>query len=278
MDIYSGGNRFSSYFLAMANAETNSLMNTAIAVSAFHLSDALTRVRFQEEVRDFARRQINVIRNNANDEECQRCIQNIREERDNLLIQDRMLRTGESVVTASIKIYQENEKVVGYIIDGIGVAVSGLQIVAGIGVLATSIPTGNVIGIVAGATLILNGTSSALEGVQKIAGVEKPINFMRDAYENSAEFLGFDPRLGLLAYQFVDLTTSYYGMFKLTLKPDVWRLYRYTAPDFHRKVTTMSRNALAIKGAGAAWKGIQIGTNIFEIEQNKNRPALTSNP
>lgn len=51
MDIYIGNYRFSTYFSTLAAMEANSLMNTAVAVSAFHLSDALTRIRFQEEVK-----------------------------------------------------------------------------------------------------------------------------------------------------------------------------------------------------------------------------------
>nr|WP_167518593.1 DUF4225 domain-containing protein [Kosakonia arachidis] len=254
----------------MAMAETNSLMNTAMAVSAFHLGDALIRIRFQDEVRDFARRQIAAIKNSASDEECQRCIRNIREETENLRIQDRMLRTGESVIAASVQIYQENGKIAGYVIDGIGVVVAGLQMAAGAGVFASSLPTGNVVGMIAGATLFLNGTSSVAEGIQKLSGSDNPSNLMRDTYENSAQFLGFDRRVGLLAYQLVDLTTSYYGIFKFTLKPDVWRLYRYTTPDFYRKVSTMSRAALVIKGTGAGLKGLQIGNNIYEIQHSQN--------
>ncbi|AEG95191.1 DUF4225 domain-containing protein [Klebsiella aerogenes] len=270
MDIYIGNYRFSTYFSTLAAMEANSLMNTAVAVSAFHLSDALTRIRFQEEVKNFAHQQLLFIKSSASNEECQHYIRNLIEERNNLKIQDRMLRTGESVVAASVKIYQENRKVASYIIDGIGVVVAGLQMVAGTGVFATSLPTGNVIGMLAGATLFLNGVSSVAEGVQKLSGSDNPSNLMRDAYENSAQFLGFDRKLGLLAYQFVDLATSYYGLFKLTLKPDVWRLYRYTAPDFYRKVSAMSRAALVIKGTGAGWKGLQIGNNIYEIQHGRN--------
>lgn len=270
LDIYTGNYRFSNYFTTMAMAETNGLMNTAMAVSAFHLSDALTRIRFQDEVRDFARRQISVIKNSSSDEECQRCIQNIREERDNLKIQDRMLRTGESVVMASVKLYQENGKIVGYIIDGIGVILAGVQVVAGFGLIASSIPAGNIIGVVAGATLVVNGFSSGLENVQKLAGMDDPKNYVKNAYEDTAQFLGFDQRVGLLAYQLVDLTTSYYGIFKLTLKPDAQRLWRYINTDFYRKASTMSRAALAIKGTGAGMKGLQIGTNLYEIQHSNN--------
>lgn len=94
-----------------------------------------------------------------------------------------MLRTGESVLTASVRIYEENGKYVGYAIDFIGVVISGLQIAGGIGVIASSVPTGNVLSIIAGATLVLNGVSSAAEGIQKLAGEEHPNNFMRDGFQ-----------------------------------------------------------------------------------------------
>ncbi|WP_254890853.1 DUF4225 domain-containing protein, partial [Cronobacter sakazakii] len=116
-------------------------MNTALAVSGFHIKDALTRVRFQDNVRDFSKLQLAAIRNGATEQECQRCILNIREEHNNLKIQDRMLRTGESLLTASVRIYEENGKFFGYVIDFVGVVISGLQIAGGIGVIASSVPT-----------------------------------------------------------------------------------------------------------------------------------------
>ena len=83
-----------------------------------------------------------------------------------------------------------------------------------------------------------------------------------------ADFLGFDQRLGLLAYQVVDLTTSYYGIFKLSLKPEAWRLYKYLPTDYYRKVQMMSKPALALKGAGAAVKGAGIGMNLYQMKKN----------
>lgn len=261
MDVFFGSNRFSGYFLTMANAEANGLMNTAIAVSAFHLHDPLTRVRFQDDVKRFVRAQINIIRNSSNDKQCQQCIQSIRQERDNLLIQDRMLRTGEAVLTASVRFYQENEKIIGYVIDGIGVVLGGMQIIGGVGLVLGSVTTGNVIGIVAGVTLVFHGAGTIRENLGKE-------NFAVNAYENTASFLGFDKKVGLLAYQAVDLSTSLYGAFKLTLKPEAWRLFYYTGPDFYRKITTMSSPALALKGVSSAVKGIQIGNTMYEIKDN----------
>ncbi|WP_316389593.1 hypothetical protein [Enterobacter cloacae] len=95
-------------------------MNTALAVSGFHIKDALTRIRFQDNVRAFGKYQLATIRNSATEQECQLCIQNIRAENSNLKIQDRMLRTGESVLTASVRIYEENGKYFGYVIDFVG--------------------------------------------------------------------------------------------------------------------------------------------------------------
>lgn len=133
MDVFFGADRFKNYFLTMAHAEANGLFNTAVSVSAFHLHDPLARVRFQDDVKRFIQAQFVTIRKSKEDSQCQQCIQAIRQERDNLLIQDRMLRTGEAVLTASVRFYQGNEKTIGYVIDGIGIILGGVQIAVGIG-------------------------------------------------------------------------------------------------------------------------------------------------
>ncbi|EPE9057352.1 DUF4225 domain-containing protein [Klebsiella aerogenes] len=259
MDVFFGKTRFSNYFMTMAQAETNGLMNTAQAVSAYHLHDPLTRIRFQESVKRFALSQINIIRNSSDDKQCQQCIQAIRQERENLLIQDRMLRTGEAMLTASVRFYRENEKIIGYIIDGIGVVLGGMQVIGGFGITASSLMTGNVIGVIAGATLMFHGFGTMAE---KLDGV----NFAEKYYEDASQFLGFSRELGKLSYQVVDLSTSFYGLAKLTLKPEAWRLFYFTGPDFYRKVTTMSKPAMALKGISSTVKGIQIGNTMYEVK------------
>lgn len=261
MDIFIPGEpRFRNYFVTMARAEVNGLMSTALSVSSSHLKDALTRVRFQDDVRRFAYQQVDTIRRSTDEKQCQQCIQAIKLERDNLLIQDRMLRTGEAVLTASVRFYEENNKVIGYIIDGVGVVLGGMRVIGGVGLILGSISTGNVIGLVAGATLIFHGAGSIREHLGKE-------NFAINSYENAASFLGFDKKLGLLAYQTIDLSTSFYGAFKLTLKPDAWRLFYYTGPDFYRKIATMSKPALAIQGIKSTAKGIQIGNTMYEVSE-----------
>lgn len=268
MDNYWDTKRLSSYFLTMVNIEENHLVNTATSLSQFHLKDALVRLKFQDEVREFARLQIHIIRNSTSDDQCQECIQNLKQEIQHLRMQDRMLRTGEAVISSSVQFYHEHAKIIGYVINGIGVVLSGLQIVAGVGLIVGSVTTGNVLGVVAGSTLVMNGVGSGIESIGKLSGRAHPTNPIRDKYEDVAEFFGFDKRLGLLTYQVVDLTTSYYGIFKLTLKPEAWRLYKYLPTDLYRKVQVMSKPALALKGAGAAYKGTGIGINLYQMQNS----------
>lgn len=271
MDNYWNKNRFSEYFLTMENLQANQLLRLASNLSLIHLRDGMLRMRFHDEVRSFANLQLKTIRSATSDEQCKECIQNLKQEAVNLTLQDRMLRSGQATISSSVKFYHDNEKAIGYVIDGIAVVLSGLQIVAGAGVLMGSVATGNVLGIVAGSTLIINGAGSGIESIGKLRGSHNPSNPVKDVYGETADFLGFDKRLGLLAYQVVDLTTSYYGIFKLTLKPEAWRLYKYIPTDYYRKVQIMSKPALALKGAGAAVKGTGIGINLYQMKNNPSQ-------
>lgn len=268
MDNYINNKKLPDYFLTLGNLHANQLIGLANNLSLIHLKDGMLRMRFYDEVRYFASLQLNTLRSANSDEQRQECIQNLKKESHNLSIQDRMLRTGQATLSSSVKFYHNNEKIVGYVIDGILVVLSGLQIVAGVGVLIGSVATGNIIGALAGSTLIMNGAGSGIEGISKLRGVSTPSNPVRDAWEDVAEFLGFDQRLGLLAYQVVDLTTSYYGIFKLTLKPEAWRLFKYLPADYYRRVQVMSKSALALKGAGAAVKGAGISINLYHMQNS----------
>lgn len=270
MDNYWNKNKTTTYFLQIANIEAHHLLSVANSVSLLHIDDGLVRMQFQDEVKGFINAQISVIRSGNCDDDCLACIANLKLEREHLTAQDIMLRTGEASVSATVKFYHDNEKVIGYIIDGIGVILGGLQAVAGAGILAGSIATGNIIGMIAGTSLMFNGVGSAIENIQKLGNAQHPVNFVQRAYEDTASFLGFDRKIGFLAYQAVDLTTSFYGIFKLSLKPDIWRLYRYIPSDRYRKIDTLSKPALAINGVKALYKGSQIGETLYDIKQHKH--------
>ncbi|HFN3634854.1 TPA: DUF4225 domain-containing protein [Klebsiella aerogenes] len=91
-----------------------------------------------------------------------------------------------------------------------GVFFGDVQVIGGSGITASSLMKGNVIGVIAGATLMFHGFGTMAE---KLDGV----NFSEKYYEDASQFLGFSRGLGKLSHQVVDLSTSFYGLAKLTL-------------------------------------------------------------
>lgn len=240
-------NRFKDYFLTMANAEANQLISTSNHLSLIHLSDGYNRIQFQDEIKIFINAQIDLIRHGSSDDECQQCIQNLKEEHQNLTRQDQLLRTGQAALHASIQFVQQ-EDLWGYVINGVGVVLSGLQVVAGFGVMAASAATGNIIGVGFGAMLTLHGINGVQEGViNVITGKNDAQGFLKDGYIGAAKFLGFDQKTGEIAYSSMDLALSAYGMFRLIRKPETFRLFYYMNSDFVRGVKDMSRFELGVE-------------------------------
>lgn len=259
MDIYLNQNRSTNYYSAMAQIEANSLWNVATQVAGAHFKDGLTRIRFLDEIKGFMSAQLNGIRQARSDDVCKECIANLKAERDNLKVQDRMLRTGEAYLAAAVKLYEENGKIVGYAISVVGIVIGGIQMAGGFTMGVGSAATGNVLGVIAGATLFFHGISNLLENVDKLMGVPNPRNIAEDAYMGAAEFLGFERKTGMMAYQTMNLVTSVYGIFRPMMKPDARRLYNWLSTDYYRKVSTMSRAALTIEFGKSANKLYAIG-------------------
>lgn len=113
--------------------------------------------------------------------------------------------------------------------------------------MAGSFATGNIIGVGAGFMLTLHGINSIEEKVYALMGYENHTGLIKQGYVATAEFMGFDPRIGREAYTGMDIALSAYGLFKLTLKPDAWRLYRYIDSDYTNYFRTISKAALALK-------------------------------
>ncbi|WP_034917528.1 DUF4225 domain-containing protein [Erwinia sp. 9145] len=90
--------------------------------------------------------------------------------------------------------------------------------------------------------------------------------FVQEFYGDAARFSGFDKKIGQPACHAIDLTTSRHGDLRLILKPDAWRLYRYLATDFYRKVSNMNTGALALKGTTSIIKGLKAGDDIDSSE------------
>lgn len=239
--------RFADYFLTMANAEANHLLGNAIQLSFIHLKNGFTRLQFQDDVRSFINVQLNIIRSGAPEHECQQCIQNLKKENEYLAIQDRMLRAGTAAVYASVKLIK-NEDIWGYVINGVGVVLSGLQVIAGVSVISASLATGTIIGTAFGGMLVLHGLNGVQESVENLVyGKNDSEGLLKQGYVASAEFLGFDQKVGQIAYSSMDLALSVYGIARLIQKPEAWRLFYYLNTDYVRGIKEMSKNELFIE-------------------------------
>ncbi|MCU5772140.1 DUF4225 domain-containing protein [Erwiniaceae bacterium BAC15a-03b] len=99
--------------------------------------------------------------------------------------------------------------------------------------------------------IVLNGSSTVIENMQKLMGDKEAEGFMKIAYIKTANYFGFSHSSGLIAYNAVDMATSFYGILSLSLRPEAWRLYNYVSSDYFRKINTMSKAALSLNIIGA---------------------------
>ncbi|BCQ43372.1 hypothetical protein ERHA55_08990 [Erwinia rhapontici] len=59
--------------------------------------------------------------------------------------------------------------------------------------------------------------------------------------------MGFDLRIGLTTYHSMEIVSSAYGVFKMSLKADAWRLYKFIPSDFYIQVGRMSKASLMLE-------------------------------
>lgn len=247
MDNYWDKNRFSSYFLTMANLEAQQLYSRATEVSFLHLKDGFTQMAFQDDVKRFIDAQLTTIRSATSESACQECLRNLQEEHRHLSLQDQMLRSGQAALHASVQ-FIKSDKVWHWVINGVGVILGSLQVIAGVGVIEASLATGMVFGAGFGALLVAHGANSIQESALNLYhGVDNSQGFMKKTYISGAEFLGFDQRTGELAYSIMDLGLSAYGMGRLIVKPESWRLFRHLPTDYVRGIKEMSRFDLGVE-------------------------------
>ncbi|MGT3289773.1 DUF4225 domain-containing protein [Yersinia enterocolitica] len=242
--------RFIEYYQAIAITNSDKLLRVARDVSRFVLRDALVRARFENEIKDFINEQMKIIKSARTESDCKIAIDNLNKECSHLLEQDLMLKTKRAKTVVSIELKKDRDTW-GYVIQGVNIVVSGLTIVAGFTLVAGTVMSGNVIGVISGATIILHGFNGFQEGIKNlISGSDSSTGFMLNGYIATAEFLGFEKKVGVLAYNFMSIGLSGYGMARMVLKPDAWRLFRHIPTDYVRNIKTMGYGSLAIEGTG----------------------------
>ncbi|MDN0103208.1 DUF4225 domain-containing protein [Yersinia bercovieri] len=243
------GGRITSWSETMVNLEARKLINIANTLSASHLSDSLTRINFIQEIKEVVEQQFAAARRATSDEECMTCIQNLRVETENLQAQDQMLRLKTAKLYAKVEFVRENNKIVGYVISAVHIVVSGAALFGGFIMISTMNP----VGVLAGATLIVDGFNGISKEIinHSSYGENSPSQgIFADGAMEIAQFMGFRPESGLAFYNATTLGASVYSIFGLAIKPGAWRLFRWIPRDYYRKVETISRPKLTMKIVG----------------------------
>ena len=231
--------------------EARNLIKIANVVSAMHLKDGLTRIKFVEEIRDVITRQMNAVRKSKTIDSYTESMQILRAETESLQEQDRLIRTKAAKLYAKVEFVKENNEIVGYVISAVKVVMSGMEVFGGVAFFGTMTP----IGMLIGATLVMDGLNGISKEINnQILGKKDSQGAFADGAIATAEFLGFRGDTGLAIYNGVTLTANVYGVFGLMRKPNSWRLFYYIPKDFYRNATSMSRPKLTMKIVGYGLK------------------------
>lgn len=249
----------------MVNLEARKVIETANRLSAYYLQDGLTRIKFVEEIKQVVEKEFATARRAKTDEECIECLKNLRAEKENLLEQERLLRTRSAQLYAKVEFVRENNKIVGYVISAVNVVLSGMVFFGGFMMLSTMGP----IGMLAGAVLIadsMNGLTKEVLNFDQPAGHKPSQGIIADSAMHTAQFMGFNPNTGLALYNGVSLVASVYSIVGLARKTGAWRLFRWLQHDYYRKVSTMSTPTLTMKIVGYGVKA----KVIFDLVTTEN--------
>lgn len=245
LEMMRSGGRNRAWAETMVNLEARKLVDTANYLSGYHLKDGLTRLQFVQHIRDVVEQQFTTARQAKSDEDCLLCIKTLREERENLQEQDRLLRMKTAQLYAKVEFIRENNRVVGYVISAVHIVLSGITVVGGVMMMATMNP----VGTLAGAILVADGANGITRETFRLFSGDSSSSegVIADGAMEVAQFMGFKPQSGLAAWNAVTLGASVYSIVGLSRKPGAWRLFRWLPRDYFRKIDTMSRPKLGMK-------------------------------
>lgn len=83
------------------------------------------------DIKSFVERQCATARRAKTDEDCMLCVKALREERENLLEQDRLLKYRVAKLYAKVEFIRENNKIVGYVISAVKIIIAGIEVATG---------------------------------------------------------------------------------------------------------------------------------------------------
>lgn len=206
-------------YWAVSKAASN-LTNQACTLGARHINDGTLRIQFNREVSYYARGIVKDVAQGKTSPE--QGLMYLKKEQSSLLSQ-------------SMEIAKK----------GVGAIAGGMQIAAGAGICYASV---GVACLFPGLPLMAHGANNAYENGRNLweerSDTAGPL---RAVYHEGAKILGGGEFEGDMAYGAADLGLSAYGVGRLVLKPDAWRLFRYVRSDYARGYEEASRAALFIE-------------------------------
>lgn len=191
----------------MVSAAAGKLGSQASTLGVRYIKDGTLRLQFNREVAYYAKSIVDDVQQGKKSPE--QGLKALEDEQNSLLVQAKEVALrGASVISGA------------------------LQFAAGAGICYASVGTLCIIG---GAPMMLNGANSTYEnGRNLFANRSDTVGPVRSGYRAISGMLGKGDCEADVAYGMVDLTTSAYGIVKMVLKPDSWRLFRYINTDYVR--------------------------------------------
>ena len=191
----------------MVSAAAGKLGSQASTLGVRYIKDGTLRLQFNREVAYYAKSIVDDVQQGNKSPE--QGLKSLKDEQNSLLVQAKEVALrGASVISGA------------------------LQFAAGAGICYASMGTLCIIG---GAPMMLNGANSTYEnGRNLFAKRSDTVGPVRSGYRAISGMLGKGDCEADVAYGMVDLTTSAYGIVKMVLKPDSWRLFRYINTDHVR--------------------------------------------
>jgi len=204
----------------MISDAARKLGSQAGTLGARHIKDGTLRLQFNREVAYYARSIVNDVEQGKKSPE--QGLNDLKNEQNSLLSQ-------------SLEVAQK----------GVGAIAGALQFAAGAGICYGS---AGMLCLFAGAPLMAHGANNAYENGRNLwegrSDIQGPV---RKGYQEAAKMMGGGAFEGDMAYGTVDLGLSAYGVGRLILKPDAWRLFRYVRADYVRGYENSSKAALTFE-------------------------------
>lgn len=198
----------------MVSAAAGKLGSQASTLGVRYIKDGTLRLQFNREVAYYAKSIVDDVSQGKKSPE--QGLKELRDEQSNLLSQAREVA-----------------------LRGAGGISGALQFAAGAGICYASMGT---LCLFAGLPMMLNGANNSYESVHNLVkNRSDTVGPLRTGYRAVSGMLGKGNCEADIAYGVVDLSSSAYGIGRMVLKPDAWRLFRYVKTDYVRGYKAATR-------------------------------------